>query len=397
MNKYFGLFFRYDSYDFPRKFLQISDESLKTLLFRGKRLIILLCFSDLPVIIGMGDDMNGKWRKLTQWGVSVFWGASLFSVIFCVGYNAILEYSLAHISSPEESSPQSSDLVSEESSDSNLPEFPIFDENHLPIISDTKYITNILLIGTDARISGEYCRSDTMLLVSVNRKTQKLTTCSFLRDLYVSIDGYEENRLNTAYSHGGADLLLSTLRSNYNLDVTYYVTVDFSSFADIIDSFGGVTLEISEKEAAVMNGIIKEMNGSLGLHTPLVPVNGGVLCLDGYQALAYARDRSSPNGDFDRTARQRILIDTLLNNLKESSPLQLFSILHGLLPYVSTNIPLSVLKELVSELPSYQSYRTVSTSFPSNGAFSYETVRGMAVIFPDVEGNLRRLYEIIYF
>ena len=315
---------------------------------------------------------------------------SVGSVILCVGYNLWLDRYLAQISRPNLSEP-----IANPAEDS-LPEMPETDENGLPILSDTKYVFQILLIGTDARAQGEYCRSDAMILLSVNRKTRKIVLCSLLRDLYVPIEGHGDNRLNTAYSFGGAEFLCSVLRTDFNIAVDRYVTVDFSDFAAAVDILGGVDLSVTSEEAAVMNRIIREMNSSMSASVKEIAVRDGNVHLDGMQTLAYVRNRSSRNGDFDRTFRQRTLLTAVFDRLKGASLPELLALSERILPCVTTNISVNELKGYVAEIPEFLHYSVVLTRIPSAGTFSFETVRGMAVILADAEKNVLHLYEEIY-
>ena len=81
-----------------------------------------------------------------------------------------------------------------------------------------KGVTNILLIGTDTRVAGSNdARSDAMIVVSINPYKRKLVMTSIMRDSYVTIPGYGENRINEAYSRGGAALLIQTIEENYKM------------------------------------------------------------------------------------------------------------------------------------------------------------------------------------
>ena len=117
-----------------------------------------------------------------------------------------------------------------------------------------KGVTNILLIGTDTRVAGSNdARSDAMIVVSINPYKRKLVMTSIMRDSYVTIPGYGENRINEAYSRGGAALLIQTIEENYKLGIDYYAQVDFFSFVDVIDAFGGVLIFFRNIELHFLN------------------------------------------------------------------------------------------------------------------------------------------------
>ena len=103
-------------------------------------------------------------------------------------------------------------------------------------------VTNILLIGNDSRENGEDGRSDAMILLSISNKTMKIYMTSLLRDMYVDIPGHKGNRLNAAYSYGGAELLMETIELNFDIHISRYVLVNFEAFANLVDAVGGVDL-----------------------------------------------------------------------------------------------------------------------------------------------------------
>ena len=104
----------------------------------------------------------------------------------------------------------------------------------------TDNIINILLIGQDARKEGERARSDAMILATVNKTDQKIILTSLMRDMYVQIPGYSDNRINAAYAFGGTETLDETIRVNFDIEVDGNIELDFSGFCDIIDFIGGI-------------------------------------------------------------------------------------------------------------------------------------------------------------
>ncbi len=303
---------------------------------------------------------------------------SLVSVTACVGWNLKKTNNVT----VETTQPPSS----------SLPKQPSVDENGLTVISDTQTVQNLLLIGTDAATDSEPCRSDAMILISINHQTKRVVVCSLLRDMLVEVEGYGKTRLNSAYSFGGAPLLLKTLRQELNLDVSHYVTVNFSSFSEIIDRLGGVELFVTAEEVRVLNGLIAEVDSS----TPQLPLKDGTYCLNGVQALSYARNRSSSMGDFDRTGRQRKILDCLFQKMKQASVFELMNLAPVILNNVSTNILLPQWNSYLSVMPQCLDYEKVYTSIPQEKTYSLVTYRGMAVIDVDFETNIRYLSQEIY-
>lgn len=313
---------------------------------------------------------------------------SALSVFTCVGYHLIAEHYIKTVQ-PENNGDSS---LLQGNSNSELPSQPPIDENGLTVISDTKTVQNFLLIGTDARMPGQSCRSDAMILISLNRESKKIVACSLLRDMLVTIDGHGKNRLNSAYSFGGTELLLKTLKEQLNIDISSYISVDFSSFSQIVDLLGGVEISVSSSEAEVMNELCREMDSGVSK----IPLKDGIYHLNGVQALAYVRNRSSADGDFDRTQRQRNLLNALMKKMKTASIFDLLNLLSAIFPNVTTNISIDQLKSFVSELPKYLDYQPTFTSIPQKGTFSLITYRKMSVIDVDFDANIRYLSEQIY-
>ena len=246
-------------------------------------------------------------------------------------------------------------------------------------------IVNILLIGQDRREGEETARSDSMILCTYHRKTGNVTMTSFLRDLYVPIPGHHNNRINAAYSEGGAALLDRTLRENFDLHIDGNIEVDFSQFSQIIDLLGGVQLELREDEAAEIN---KETGSGL---------SAGVQVLNGEQALTYARIRKlDADGDFSRTSRQRKLMNALLGSYRNIKWKDLLPLIDELLPLISTDMNYGRLVLLAMEiLPKLSDAQITSQRIPADGTFTDEKIDGMLVLSADLEANRQLLRETL--
>jgi LCP family protein required for cell wall assembly len=311
--------------------------------------------------------------------------------------------------SSEKSSEEKENLTIEYEEEANAPDSPKeeihvieerirknMEENSTPIVYDKK-VLNILLIGSDSRNEEEDGRSDAMILLSINKKTKTITATSFLRDIYLKIPGRSNNRINTAYANGGADLLLETIRQNFKIEINRYVSVHFNSFIDAVDAVGGVTLEITEKEIPVINQYVRELNLINGdpEESDLLTESGTYL-LNGIQTLGYTRNRYVGYYDFDRTARQREVLELIFHKIKNLSLKKLNNLLNILLPQITTNLTEGELFTLILSLPSYKGYSLEQWSIPVEDSYSFLTIRGMSVIGIDFEENINRLQEQIY-
>lgn len=267
------------------------------------------------------------------------------------------------------------------------------DAYEIPISED---VYNILLIGSDTRVSGEVGRSDAMILVSINQKTQTIYLTSFLRDCYVHVPGYGNTRLNHAFAYGGPALLEETLEENFKVHVDRYVMVDFFSFMDVVDTLGGIWINISEDEREITNSYIWSMNKLLGVEWSTDYIwSSGWHKLNGKQALCYARDRYTGN-DFDRTQRQRNIISQVILGAKSASASQLVELAQVILPQVTTDLSKTQVLSYAANIGAFMNYEVISQQIPAAGTYQYATISGMSVISLDLDDNIRYLQGTAY-
>ena len=196
----------------------------------------------------------------------------------------------------------------------------------------SKNVLNVLLVGLDSSDALENGgRSDSLILVSLNKKTKKINMTSFFRDTwsYMNIGGEDRYaKLNSSYFYGGAVALIDTIEKNFKIDIDHYVAVDFSSFVDIIDALGGITVEVQEYEANYINRTTKHTIES-----------GPAVTLNGKEALVFARIRKSDSdSDVSRTRRQRQVIESFIKSATNASLSQLNDALDMLFKYVKTDM-----------------------------------------------------------
>ena len=215
----------------------------------------------------------------------------------------------------------------------------------VPKLKNDSNIINVLLIGeesiemsTGKLDSGQRGRSDCTICVSINRSKKTIKLVSFLRDTYVSIPGYQNNKLNAAYQFGGGPLLSTVIEQNYNIPIDGYIRVNFNDFQKIVDALGGVNIELTSKEANYLNhtNYISESKNRGSLKE-------GTNHMNGNQALGYTRVRkqattSDNHDDWGRTERQRNVIKAIFNEYKTKSLTDLIPIANELLPLATTNM-----------------------------------------------------------
>lgn len=244
-------------------------------------------------------------------------------------------------------------------------------------IGETQELVNILLIGQDARAGETRARSDSMILMTFNKTTKNITMTSFMRDLYVQIPGYEDNRINAAYAFGGMELLDATLKQNFGVEVDANIEVNFDGFSSIIDILGGVDIELTSAEAEVMG------------------LPAGFQHLNGANALSYSRIRYI-DSDFSRTARQRNVISALFNSLKHAELSQLLELVDTIFPLITTDMTNREIISYATELfPMLSTSSLTSSRVPADDTYSLNTIRGMSVIVADMYQNRTILKQTI--
>ena len=259
-------------------------------------------------------------------------------------------------------------------------------------------VVNILLIGNDSRMNGEDGRSDAMILLSISSRTKKIYMTSLLRDIYVDIPGYQGNRLNAAYSFGGAELLMETIEKNFDIPVNRYVLVNFEAFANLVDAVDGIELELSTEEIEYVNGYLMEYNTLTGRPQgtdDMDPSQPGLVHLNGPQALAYCRNRYLGT-DFGRTERQRKVLTAVIGKLPSHALTGAGDLINGLMPNLTTNLTRNECFRLSLMAGKLFTYEMVPDSIPQPGTYWNEDIRGMQVLGVDFDSNIKYLKEKIY-
>ncbi len=256
----------------------------------------------------------------------------------------------------------------------NLNDKPVEDQDH---------IINIMLIGQDRRPGEGRTRSDVMILCTLNKTTKELTMTSFMRDMYVAIPGYRDDKMNATYILGGMNLLDKCLETNFGVHVDGNIEVDFNGFADIVDLMGGVDIYLSNAEA---NHLI--YNG----HSAVPGMNH----LSGEAALMYTRNRSVGNSDFTRTERQRKVLSALFEKCRNMNLSQMKNLVKNILPMITTDLSnREIMDYLMDIVPLLKDMKINTNRIPADGTYRDAEIREMLVLVPDLEANRAILDEIM--
>ena len=276
------------------------------------------------------------------------------------------------------------------------------DEN-LKTYKNIDGITNILLIGIDQRNKNEKSRSDTMMILTIDdlHKTLKLT--SLARDTLVNIPGHGYEKLTHAYVYGKEKLLLETINDNFKLNIKNYAVVNFQSFIDIIDTLGGVEVNVEHTEIDHLNKVISVCYDFSNKGIEVEPIeyitSTGIQNLNGYQALAYARIRYNDNA-FKRDERQREVLQSLTKKLSQTSITKYPQLVKDVLTHVKVNISPSEIMKLALTAYKIGSYDMKQLQFPlsqyrSDGKVKFKEGEIMVIKW-DKAKNINKLHNFIY-
>jgi LCP family protein required for cell wall assembly len=204
---------------------------------------------------------------------------------------------------------------------------------------------NILILGSDQRIGDGGFRTDTIILANYNKTTKAITMISFPRDLYVYIPGWSYQRLNTAMFYGGFDTIAQTLSYNFGVKPEYYILVNFQAFEHIIESLGGIEVEVERTFTDQY------------WDKSYITIPAGLVQMNSSTALWYARTRTSSN-DFDRARRQQEVLQAIGKRVISIDAIEnIEQLYNSLIDNVSTNLDWSVIAPL---LPAAIQFRKAS-------------------------------------
>ncbi|MGL5313682.1 MAG: LCP family protein [Peptostreptococcaceae bacterium] len=266
-------------------------------------------------------------------------------------------------------------------------------------IKNDKMVDNILLIGKDGVNDKLPARSDTMIILTIDKLNESLKLTSLARDTLVKIPGRGYEKLNHAYAYGQEELLVRTINENFNLNIEDYAVVNFKSFIEIIDILGGVDVSVNEKEIDYLNKVIQtcyDLNEDKTKAIEYV-TSAGDNNLNGYQALAYARIRKMDT-IYKRDERQRIILSNIAQKLSTTTISNYPQIVKSVLRHVKVNIAFNKIMKLALMAHELGSYEIKQLEFPLEQYREEGRIgeNGAYVVKWDERRNIEALHNFIY-
>lgn len=255
--------------------------------------------------------------------------------------------------------------------------------------------TNIALFGIDTRTPGSLGkgnRSDTIMIASINNKTKDVKLVSVYRDTYLNLANDEYKKCNEAYAFGGPEQAVAMLNMNLDLNIKYYMSVDFLAVSEVVDLIGGVEIDVDEYEIEHLNNYTIET--AKVTKKPRKPLKKtGMQLLDGVQATSYCRIRYTKGDDFKRTERQREVLEAIANKAKTLDLKKIDSIVEKVFPMCATNIKVEELLKIAADGMSYNINSTEGFPFDKEAG----KIKTAACVIPvDLEENVKKLHEYLF-
>ncbi len=232
---------------------------------------------------------------------------------------------------------------------------------------------HFLLLGCDSRSAGGYERSDSMIVLSVNSATLQVKMVSIMRDTWVNIPGHGEDKINAAVVYGGPELAMEVVNESFGLNVEKYIMINMGSLVGVIDSLGGIDLEITKGEMRFINEWMEDTLKSIRSNEKIDRLTqSGLVHLNGVQAVTHARNRTIGN-DYERTARQRQVLFAIAEKIKgEMSLNTLLELAGNMIDAVETNLSLAEIAELAVIAMNVDLDDVESMRIPVDGSYTAE-------------------------
>ncbi|WP_287382551.1 LCP family protein [Methanobacterium sp.] len=246
----------------------------------------------------------------------------------------------------------------------------------IPQTNSSSERINVLFLGADARTPQTQGYTDSINILSIDKNTKEVSILSIPRDTRVQIAGKGVDKINSAYAYGDINTTKETVENFLKVRIDYYVLVDFTDFKELVDSLGGITMNVEPHISAVR----PELHGKTGVSK-----------LTGDEALIYVRFRQDSESEGGRMKRHREAITAIINEaLNPSNILQAPTVLNQLRKNVKTDIPpleTTVIEKLITGFNIDNAKTGVVTG-------EYTHINGINYMIPDMNKTEKTINEL---
>ncbi len=234
---------------------------------------------------------------------------------------------------------------------------PLISSKEAEEVTDLDKRVNFLLLGIDAREGEKNTRTDSMILVSVDKESNRIAMISLPRDTRVKIPGHGYDKINAANVYGGPEMATKVVSDLVGLDIDKYITTNVRGFRDIVDTLGGVTIDVEKP--------MKHYDPYDEPDLQRIDLKAGVQKLDGDKALQYVRFRSDALGDVSRTERQQKFLKVLAKEMMQPSTItKLPKLVPTINKYIDTNLSLTEMIALANAGKHLSNVEIVTQTMP---------------------------------
>lgn len=254
---------------------------------------------------------------------------------------------------------------------------------------------NIALFAVDKRTEEEAGNSDVVMIISIDQLNGKIKMASIMRDTYVKIEGKGMDKINSAYATGGPQLAIKTINQNFDLDIKDYMNVDFYGAAKIVDALGGIMINVKAAELPYLNNYLDEL--AIYEKIPAVHIRDARLQkLNGKQTVAYTRIRAVGKGDYERTERQRSVLVSIFDKLKNSGQ-EIFPVFASqVLPNIETSMANFTLLNFAGSILNSKNKVIEQARFPLDREGVGKRINNIWYLTTDLKATTGSLHNFIY-
>lgn len=226
-------------------------------------------------------------------------------------------------------------------------------------------------------------KSDSIMIISINKQTGDIKFISIMRDTYVNIPGRGMDKINHAYAYGGPQLAISTINSNFNMNIKDFATVTIAGMEKVINQLGGVDIYVSKEELPYIYGHHDD-------------TQEGMKHLTGRQAVDYAQIRAVGNSDYERTERQRTVLSKIAYKIQAAGPKKLPVLVSRILPNTTTSFSKTDVLKIGAVVFAYKIKNVEQMRLPLDSASEGKLINGIYYLWADLDANTLALHDFIY-